>query len=1594
MALGVLNNLSAIYAENNLNNTNNSLQTVLQQLSSGSKINSGADDAAGLSLVNGLGANSSALTQSETNATEGVGLLQVADGALSQVTSLLNRAITLATEASNKTLNSTQEGAANQEYQSILSEINNIGQTTTYNQQQVFNGQQVAIYTGDSSAAGSSIDLLKIRTLSEASMGDTGGAMAYSDGSNSVFINLSNTDPSTGAVTNAQDTDTLNANGTTTINVNYLVKGANGTESSATTSISAGKGTSFSNTANGLISAINSAGLGLTASFTTQAQAGLSGGGSQTGIQISGGVISVGQEPSTVATSATLSSPDMTPGTNLAVGQTFTVMTGTTVAASIAITSPNTTLADLAASIIAGTGGNGGVVANVVNNSDGTQSLSLNETGAPSGALSVVTSGVITATNSLSVGTTVSDVPLGFTAGGSSQGVPGSTASVVLGMGTVAESQGSDALTGTLVMSNSLSTATTPSNVTFVMGQAKAGTSSDGNTISLASGHSTLADLETAISGSTNLGATATLGANGLTITSNTAGTTLEQGAGTNLGATPSVGVVVNVNGAAPTSGAPGSATISMLNGPGFSGGDTLVNNGTIVISNSTAGAQPLNYTFTVNAAAGAGTNLGTGVGTDTVTDLANAISGSGLGVTANVAGGLIVLTSNTVGTTVAVASGNTLDDQFTESLGNTNLPAVNPSAPANVDSAGAVVGTDVAAINGNQVTGTGDTLGGTIVLSNNGHTDTFVMNSNAANVYTNATHNTINVNATTLASLKAAINGETVDGAHATASLGVVAALNSDGTGLTFTPTATGTSIVVNSSLLTDASTMDFTNPVSGSSTQKASGVISLTDGGQITSNTTGTLSGTVVITNNSTITDTFVMGQNSATSSYGANGGTFSLTGSKISDLVTAINTLGNDATHAVADLGATASADVASGGVFLQSTSNGAIGLNAVTTKLTFKPTEQSANGSNGVVTAAANVTFGNGSGSTTSGSDNVLGTTLVLSNTSFSGTVYGSAGAAVSIVVGGNPASDDTTDIYLASSDNTLSDLAEAINTTAATLAGDLHLSATVNSNGSGLLITSTDTTSSLVDTGSVFTDNYTGSETNSVPGTGATSATFAEATVGTLGGQIGGSDVLAGTLVLSNGGVKDSFAMGGTAGNNGAGLYQTGDTTLDSLRAAINSAAALGLKATIANGQLDLQATATDTTIAVGSGSNLTDTASESILNSNTGITPSASSTTLDFANALTTGDYLQGTIAITANTITHIYVMGNTTLQAGQFSGGSTIGSLQAALLQDKALGVTASITGGTNKSLTLASATGDMNPVSAVYTNLQDAGATATASTSSLGTFASLGDQVSGTVAYTIPGFNSLPQSIALSDGDTVQGMINQINTGNAATVTGPLVDPYGVHATGTAVSGGYSVTLTSDVYGPTGDIINPATSVTDDTTTAVLNYVPGDAYNVGLSNTTSSLTALYDSSTNQANPASLISTAATMYNNFTTDSGGSGGVATISYSDGAGEALNGSDLSNQSDAEGALNDLNLAISDVASQDGYIGAQINTLDSISQVMSTQQENVVSAQNAIQATDYASATSNMSKYEILSQTGIAALAQANTVQQEVTKLLQ
>lgn len=138
MALSILSNPASIAAENQLSITNTNLQNTLYQLSSGSRINSGADDAAGLAIANGLQANVTALTQSASNANNGVGKLQVADGALAQVTTLLNRAITLATESANGTVGDPQRTAIEAEYSSILSEIDQIGSTTQYNGTQVF----------------------------------------------------------------------------------------------------------------------------------------------------------------------------------------------------------------------------------------------------------------------------------------------------------------------------------------------------------------------------------------------------------------------------------------------------------------------------------------------------------------------------------------------------------------------------------------------------------------------------------------------------------------------------------------------------------------------------------------------------------------------------------------------------------------------------------------------------------------------------------------------------------------------------------------------------------------------------------------------------------------------------------------------------------------------------------------------------------------------------------------------------------------------------------------------------------------------------------------------------------------------------------------------------------------------------------------------------------------------------------------------------------------------------------------------------------------------------------------------------------------
>jgi flagellin len=327
---------------------------------------------------------------------------------------------------------------------------------------------------------------------------------------------------------------------------------------------------------------------------------------------------------------------------------------------------------------------------------------------------------------------------------------------------------------------------------------------------------------------------------------------------------------------------------------------------------------------------------------------------------------------------------------------------------------------------------------------------------------------------------------------------------------------------------------------------------------------------------------------------------------------------------------------------------------------------------------------------------------------------------------------------------------------------------------------------------------------------------------------------------------------------------------------------------------------------------------------------------------------------------------------------------GSTLAGLANAISAESAtLGLTAvaNASGLTfNQTGTTGTYTGAALSTSANTLTDVTAGSFSTSTTTNQ--LANESDTLSGALVFNVGSGATQTVTMATVTGAhyaaTVLGMISYINA-NQGTLG---ISAAWVPAGGSSTFG--SIQLTSGTEGATGTVTvsSALTSLTDTTNGSALSYTSNNAYNTGLS---SGANTVYDATTGQSG-----STAA----NFVANNSGSSGTATISYTDGAGEALNTTDLTNQTDAESALNELNVAITDVAAMDGYIGAQINTLNSISQVMSTQQENVISAQNAIQATDYASATSNMSKYEILSQTGIAALAQANSVEQEVTKLLQ
>ncbi|HHP5403254.1 TPA: flagellin B [Aeromonas veronii] len=140
MAMYINTNVSSLNAQRNLMNTNKSLDTSYTRLASGLRINTAKDDAAGLQIANRLTSQVNGLDQGNRNANDGISVAQTAEGAMDEVTSMLQRMRTLAQQSANGSNNSDDRVALQQEYDQLTTEINRISGDTTFGGQKLLDG--------------------------------------------------------------------------------------------------------------------------------------------------------------------------------------------------------------------------------------------------------------------------------------------------------------------------------------------------------------------------------------------------------------------------------------------------------------------------------------------------------------------------------------------------------------------------------------------------------------------------------------------------------------------------------------------------------------------------------------------------------------------------------------------------------------------------------------------------------------------------------------------------------------------------------------------------------------------------------------------------------------------------------------------------------------------------------------------------------------------------------------------------------------------------------------------------------------------------------------------------------------------------------------------------------------------------------------------------------------------------------------------------------------------------------------------------------------------------------------------------------------
>ena len=140
MALGINTNVASLSAQNQLQKSQDLSNQALERLSSGLRINSAKDDAAGLAISTRFQAQISGLNVAQRNANDGISFAQTAEGALGEVSNALSRIRDLAVQASNDTNSSSDRQALNEEVGALISEVNRIAESTQFNGQNILDG--------------------------------------------------------------------------------------------------------------------------------------------------------------------------------------------------------------------------------------------------------------------------------------------------------------------------------------------------------------------------------------------------------------------------------------------------------------------------------------------------------------------------------------------------------------------------------------------------------------------------------------------------------------------------------------------------------------------------------------------------------------------------------------------------------------------------------------------------------------------------------------------------------------------------------------------------------------------------------------------------------------------------------------------------------------------------------------------------------------------------------------------------------------------------------------------------------------------------------------------------------------------------------------------------------------------------------------------------------------------------------------------------------------------------------------------------------------------------------------------------------------